>query len=79
VDGYCKIRKFPDDYKSKVEGRVTRNYNGRILRRYIDHGLILDEERQFIPKPWDFDYVEINIPETDIEIEQHSTDGYLSF
>jgi hypothetical protein len=31
VDDYCNIRKIPDDYRSKVEDRVIRNYNRRIL------------------------------------------------
>jgi hypothetical protein len=40
VDGYCNsYRKIPDKYRSKVEDRVTRNFNGRILRRCIDYGL----------------------------------------
>ncbi len=28
VDGYCNIRKIPDNYRSKVKDKVTRNYNG---------------------------------------------------
>jgi hypothetical protein len=40
VDGYCNsYRKIPYNYRSKVEDRVTTNYNGHILRRCIDHGL----------------------------------------
>jgi hypothetical protein len=38
VDGYCNIRKIPYNYMSTVEYRVTRNYNGRILRRCSDGG-----------------------------------------
>jgi hypothetical protein len=56
MDGYCNYKKIPDNYRSKVEDRVTRNYNGRILHRCIDHGLTQVEERQFTPKPCDFDY-----------------------
>jgi hypothetical protein len=45
VDGCCNsYRKIPDDYRSKVEDRVMRNYNGHIKRRCIDHGLTRDEE-----------------------------------
>jgi hypothetical protein len=56
VDGYCNsYRKIPDNCRSKVKDRVKRNYNGRILRRCIDHGLTQDEERRFTPKPCDFD------------------------
>jgi hypothetical protein len=79
VDGYCNIRKIPDDYRSKVKAKVTRNYNGCILHRWIDHGLTQDEEKQFTPKPCDFNYAEKNIPESNEETEQHSTDNYLSF
>jgi hypothetical protein len=79
VDGYCNFRKIPDDYRSKVKDRITRNYNGHILRRCIGHGLTQDEERGFTPKPCDFDYVEKNIPETYNVTEQHSTNDYLSF
>jgi hypothetical protein len=39
VDGYCNFRKIPDDYRSKVEDRVTKKYIGHILCRCIDHGL----------------------------------------
>ena len=78
MDDYCNIRKIPDDYRSTVKYRVTKNYNGRILRRCSDHGLTQDKERQFTPKPCDIDYAEKN-PETDKESEQHSTDGYLSY
>ncbi len=39
VDDYCNIRKIPDDYRSKVQDRVMKNYNGHILRRCSDHGL----------------------------------------
>ncbi len=39
VDGYYNIRKISDDYRSKVEDKVTRNYNEHIWRRCIDHGL----------------------------------------
>jgi hypothetical protein len=74
VDGYGNsYRKIPDNYRSKVKDRVTRNYNGHILRRCIDHGLTRDEQRQFTPKPCDFNYAEKNNPETDEETEQHST------
>jgi hypothetical protein len=45
VYGYCNIRKIPDNYRSKVNGKVTRNYNGCILRRCIDHGLTQDKEK----------------------------------
>jgi hypothetical protein len=77
VDGYSNIRKIPDDYKSTVKYRVTKNYNGCILRICSDHGLTRDEERRFTPKPCDFDYAGKNKPETDKETEQHSNDGYL--
>jgi hypothetical protein len=79
MDGYCNFRKIPDDYRSKVECRITRNYNGRILRRCIDHGFTQDEERGFTSNPCDFDYAEKNNPETEEETEQHKTDGYLSY
>jgi hypothetical protein len=78
VDGYCNFRKIPDDYRGAVEHRVTRNYNGHILHRCIDHGLTRDKERRFTPKPCVFDYTENINPETEEETEQHSTDGYLS-
>jgi hypothetical protein len=58
VDGYCNIKKNPANYRSKVKDRVTRNYNGHILCRCIDHGLTRDEEKRFTPKPCDFDYAE---------------------
>ncbi len=58
MDGYCNFRKSSDNYRSKVEDSVTRNYNGLFLHRCIDHGLTQDEERRFTPKPCDFDYVE---------------------
>jgi hypothetical protein len=46
ADGYCNsYRKFPDNHRSKVDDRVTRNYNGCILRRCSDHGLTQDEEK----------------------------------
>jgi hypothetical protein len=45
VDDYCNIRKIPDNYRSKVEDRVTRNYNGHILHRCSDHGLTQDKEK----------------------------------
>jgi hypothetical protein len=62
MDGYCNsYRKIHDNYRSKVEDRVTRNYNGCILRRCIDHGLTQDEEKRFIPIPCDFDYAEKTI------------------
>jgi hypothetical protein len=61
VDGYCNFRKIPGDYRSKIEDRVTRNYNGRILHRCIDHGLTQDKERRFTPKPCVFDYAEKKI------------------
>jgi hypothetical protein len=51
VDGYCKKKKVPDDYRSKVEDRVTRNYHMHIDHRFIDHGLTQDKERRFTPKP----------------------------
>jgi hypothetical protein len=69
VDGYCNIRKIPDNYTSKVEDKIMRNYNRRILRRCIDHGLIRDEEKRFTPKPSDLDYVEKNIQESNKETE----------
>jgi hypothetical protein len=56
-----------------------RNYNAHIDRRCIDHGLTRDDERQFTPKPSDFDYVENNHPETDEETEHYSTAGYFSY
>jgi hypothetical protein len=56
VDGYCYIRNIPDNYRSKVEDKVTRNYNGHILSRCIDHGLTRDEEKRFTPKSCDLDY-----------------------
>jgi hypothetical protein len=55
VDGYCNIRKIPDNYRSKVKDRVTRYYNWRILRRCSDHGLTRDEKQLFTPKPCDLD------------------------
>jgi hypothetical protein len=61
VDHFCNFRKIPDDYRSTVKYRVRRNCNGRILRRCRDHGLTQDEERQFTPKPCDFDYTEKTI------------------
>jgi hypothetical protein len=64
---------------SKVEDKVTRNYNKHILRRCIEHGLTQDKEKQSTPKPCDFDYTEKNIPESNKETEQHSTYDYLSF
>jgi hypothetical protein len=73
------IRKIPDDYSSMVKDRVTRNYNGDILCRCSDHGLTQDKEKQFTLKPCDLDCVEKNIPESDKEMEQHSTKNYLSF
>jgi hypothetical protein len=79
MDGYCNIRKIADNYRSKVEDKVRRNYNGRILRRCIGHGLTQDKEKRFMPEPCDLDYVEKSIPESDKETEQHSTDDYLSF
>ncbi len=79
MDGYCNFGKIHDNYRSKVDDRVTRNYNGHILHRYIDHGLTQDEERQFTSKPCHFDYPEKNIPETHEGTEQHSNNGYLSF
>jgi hypothetical protein len=39
VDGYCNIRKIPDNYRSTVECRVTKNVNKCILCRCSDHGL----------------------------------------
>jgi hypothetical protein len=78
MDGYCNIRKIPNNYRSTVKYRVTKNYNGCILRRCSDHGLTRDTERRFTPKPCDFNYAEKN-PETDKKTEQHSTDGYLSY
>jgi hypothetical protein len=34
VDGYCNsYGKIPDNYRSKVKDKVTRNYNGCILHR----------------------------------------------
>ncbi len=79
MDGYCKRQKVPDDYRSKVQDRVTRNYNACIERKCIDHGLTRDKERRFTPKPNDLDYADKYHPETDEETEQHSTDDYLSF
>jgi hypothetical protein len=79
MDGYCNFRKISDNYRSKVKDSVTRNYNGRILHRCIDHGLTQDKERRFTPKPFDLDYAEKNIPKTDKETEQHSINNYLSF
>jgi hypothetical protein len=79
VDGYCNIRKIPDNYRSKVKDRVTRNYNGLILRRFSDHGLTRDKEKLFTPKPCDLDCAEKNIPESNKETEQYSTKDYLSF
>ncbi len=79
VDGYCNIRKIPDNYRSKVKEKVTRNYNGRILHRCIDHGLTQDKGKQFTPKPCVLDYAEKNIPESNKETEQYSIDDYLSF
>jgi hypothetical protein len=74
MDGYCNsYKKIPDDYRSKVEDRVTKNYNGCISCRCIDHGLTQDEERRFTPKPCDFNYVEKNIPETEEETENRTT------
>jgi hypothetical protein len=64
---------------SKVEDKVTRNYNRHILRRCIDHGLTQDKEKRFTPKPCDLDYAKKNIPESNKETEQHSTNDYLSF
>ncbi len=79
VDGYCNIRKIPDDYRSKVEVKVTRNYNRHIFCRCIDHDLTRDKKKHFTAKPCDLDNAEINIPESNGETEQHSTDDYLSF
>ncbi len=79
MNGYCNIRKIPDNYRSKVEDKVTRKYNGRILRRCIDHFLTQDKKKRFTPKPCDLDYAEKNIPESNEETEQHSTNDYLSF
>ncbi len=44
VNGYCKIRKIPDNCRSTVERRVTKNYNGCILLRCSDHGFTHDEK-----------------------------------
>ncbi len=56
VNDCCNIRKIPDNYRSKVKDRVTRNYNGHILRRCSDHGLKQDKEKRFTPKSCDLDY-----------------------
>jgi hypothetical protein len=78
MDGYCNIRKIPDNYWSMVEHRVTKNYSGCILRRCSDNGLTQDKERRFTPKPCDFEYADKNHPESGKETEQHSTNGFLS-
>jgi hypothetical protein len=60
ADGYCKNRKIPDNYRSKVEERFKRKINGRIERRCIEHNLTPEEERQFTPKHRNLDNAESN-------------------
>jgi hypothetical protein len=78
VDGYCKNRKIPDNYRSKVEERVKRKFNKHIKRRCLEHNLSPEEERQFTPKLSNLDYAENNNPESDEELEEHDSDDYFS-